>query len=88
MIEMHDNHRATNLIDKILKILQPYGIDVRRILSVTTSNMNATINRLKLVQYDALNYFDSLMRIAEHTVDVQDLRMTIWILSSMTITKT
>ena len=51
IIELHDRHTAENLTEEVLKTLEPFGIDVRRLLTVTTdnaSNMRATINRLEL----------------------------------------
>lgn len=40
LIELHVNHTAANLTEEILKLLQPYGVDVRRILTVTSDNAN------------------------------------------------
>lgn len=60
IIELHERHTAANLTEEVLKILAPYGIDIRRLLTVTTDNaqnMRATINRLKMAQELELNSF-------------------------------
>lgn len=64
VIELHVNHTAANLTAEILKILDPYGIDIRRVLTVTSDNANnivATVTRLQNTQQEALNDFDALL---------------------------
>lgn len=58
IIELHERHTAENLSSRLLQVLKPFGIDIRRVLTVTTdnaSNMLATVRNLRSAQESSLN---------------------------------
>lgn len=61
ILELYDRHTAENLAADICKILEPYDIDLKRILTVTTdnaNNMTAAVARLKTSQEKLMNGID------------------------------
>lgn len=75
LMELHERHTAVNLSMRLLTVLEPFGIDIRRVLTVTTdnaSNMLSTVNRLRRAQDISFNDTDNLQDVAESGGDQED----------------
>lgn len=75
IIELHERHTASNLSSRLMAILEPFGIDIQRVLTITTdnaSNMLATVNRLRANQEMILNSAHDVDEVYEDDGEEED----------------